>query len=182
MICTQESLTCFCWHLIPGVFMLQLYEANTASCQYQRHIASSRDKCSSSTSTTATSSTFSICTNSSNTPISPPAPPHSPSALPPTPPIFPPELHELHQLHHLHLLHYFHQLQNSSRCFVFLPLLSIAHCSGMYCTPWCPYCFSSVLTNVRHNPLLNTAGQCNLPVMILASVVSTEWHHSLIDF
>ena len=129
MICTQESLTCFCWHFISGVFMLQLYEANTASCHYRRHIVSSRDKCSSTTSTTANSSTAniftcSICTNSSTTPMSPSAPPHSPSALPPPPPISPATARN-HQLHHLHLLHYLHLLQNSSRCFVFLPRLCI---------------------------------------------------------
>ena len=38
----------------------------------------------------------------------------------------------------------------------------------------CSYCFYSVVTSVRHSPLLNTAGQCNLSVMILISVVTTR--------
>ena len=162
------------------VFWCYSFEATTTLCHYQRLIASSHYKGSSTTSTTSNTaniSTCSICTNS-NTPISSLAPPHSPSALPP-PLLISPATARIHLLHHLHFLHYLHQLQNSSRCFLFLPLLCIEHCSRMYCTPWCPYCFYSVLTSVRHSPLLNTARHCNLTVMILTSVVSTEWRWTI---
>ena len=40
--------------------------------------------------------------------------------------------------------------------------------------PCCSYCFYSIITSVRHSPLLNAAGQCNLSVMILTCVVTTK--------
>ena len=40
--------------------------------------------------------------------------------------------------------------------------------------PCCAYCFHSIITSVRHSPLLNAAGQCNLSVMILTCVVTTK--------
>ena len=40
---------------------------------------------------------------------------------------------------------------------------------------YCSHSLYSVFTSVRHSPLLDTAGQFNLPVLILACVVTTEW-------
>ena len=50
-------------------------------------------------------------------------------------------------------------------------LTIVAICAVPSC---CSDCFYSVETSVRHSPLLNTAGQYNLSVMILISVVTTK--------
>ena len=50
-------------------------------------------------------------------------------------------------------------------------LTIVAICAVPSC---CSDCFYSVVTSVWHSPLLNTAGQYNLSVMILISVVTTN--------
>ena len=54
------------------------------------------------------------------------------------------------------------------------PSSSVLDDTVLTVSPRSSYCFYSVFTSMWHSPLLNTAGHCNLSVMILTCVVTTN--------
>ena len=67
----------------------------------------------------------------------------------------------------------FGQIESSNH---FCSSSSIVNTVVLYIVPaCCSYCFYSVFSGVRHGPLLRTVEQCNLTLMILTCVMTTNW-------